>query len=231
MDEQKASPPAPAPFRVPVARRLLRTALRIIFRGIFWLICRVEIHGAKNIPASTGYIVAYNHISLYEPPFILTFWPQQLEALAGADVFHRPAIGPLVRAYKAIPVKRGEYDRYVLDLMMAILDAKKPLAIAPEGTRSHEASLQQARAGVAYMIDRAGVPVLPVGITGTTKNMLRRALKLQRPRLVMNIGQPFTPPPIEGRGEVRRQARQANADLVMRKIAALVPMEYRGYYA
>ena len=61
--------------------------------------------------------------------------------------------------------------------------------------------------------------------------MLRRALKLQRPHLVMNIGEAFLPPPIEGRGEARRQARQANADLVMRKIAELIPEEYRGYYA
>jgi 1-acyl-sn-glycerol-3-phosphate acyltransferase len=217
-------------FRVPLFTHIIRVVLRSIFSVIFRLICRVEIVGKKNIPNS-AYIIAYNHISLFEPPLILTFWPQIPEAVAGADVFERGAIGRLVQAYHAIPVKRGEYDRKVIDTMMAALAEGHPLAIAPEGGRSHETSLRQARAGVAYMIDRAGVPVVPVGITGTTKNMLRRALKLQRPHLIMKIGKPFTPPSIAGRGEVRRAARQENADLVMREIAKLIPKEYHGFYA
>ncbi len=220
-----------AAYRVPLLRRLLRVFLRALFQVIFHIICRIEIIGRENIPESGGYMIAHNHISLYEPPLVLAFWPQMPEAIAGSDVFERPGIGLLVRAYGAIPVRRGEYDRKVIDTMMAALKAGKPLSIAPEGGRSHETSLRQAQAGVAYMIDRAGVPVLPVGITGTTKNMLRRALKGQRPQLLMQIGQPFLPPPIAGKGEERRQARQDNADLVMRKIAELVPEDYRGIYA
>jgi len=220
----------PKIYRVSIITRSVRYVLRFIFRIIFHLICRVEIVGKDNIPADQGYMIAYNHISLFEPPFILTFWPSQPEAVAGSDVFDRPYVGPLVRAYKAIPVKRGEYDRLVLETVFAVLEAGLPLAISPEGSRSQEPGLQQAQAGVAYMIDRASVPVLPVGITGTTKNMLRRALKGQRPHLLMRIGEAFTPPPIVGKGEARRQERQANADLVMRKIAELIPNEYRGYY-
>jgi hypothetical protein len=38
-------------------------------------------------------------------------------------------------------------------------------------------------------------------------------------------------PPIEGKGEARRLARQRNADLLMKHIASLLPLEYRGVYA
>jgi hypothetical protein len=46
----------------------------------------------------------------------------------------------------------------------------------------------------------------------------------------MYIGRPFVVPPLVGRGAERREARQANTDLVMRYIAGLLPEEYRGYY-
>ncbi len=79
-------------------------------------------------------------------------------------------------------------------------------------------------------MDRANVPVLPVGIVGTTDDMLARALRGKRPRLEMSIGKAFRLPEIKGRGADRRKARQKNADEVMLKIAALIPENYRGVY-
>ena len=218
-------------YRVPPWVQWRRSALRGTFRQIFHTLCKIEINGRENIPANGAYIIAHNHISLFEPPLVLAFWPQIPEAIAGADVFERPVQKFFVRAYKAIPVHRGEYDRKVIEVMLDVLDAGKPLMIAPEGGRSHVTALRKAQAGVAYLVDRAKVPVLPVGISGTTEDMLRRALRAKRPKLVMNIGEPFLLPAIEGRGEQRRAARQRNADRVMERIAALIPQDYRGYYA
>ncbi len=224
-------PRQPAPYQVPWWLAWRRAFLRWLFRGIFHILCQIEIEGLENIPSQGSYIVAYNHISLFEPPFVLSFWPEAPEALAGADVFDRPGQKILVRAYKAIPVRRGEYDRKVIEVMMNVLASGLPLVIAPEGGRSHETALRRGQAGVAYLMDRAGVPVLPVGIYGTTDDMLARALRFQRPQLRMKIGQAFTLPPIEGRGEARRAMRQANADRVMQRIAELLPPSYRGVYA
>ncbi|MCL5429530.1 MAG: 1-acyl-sn-glycerol-3-phosphate acyltransferase [Chloroflexi bacterium] len=174
--------------------------------------------------------MAYNHISLFEPPLLLAFWPMFAEAVAGADVFDRPGQKILVRGYGAIPVHRGEYDRRVIQDMLKVLAANRPLMIAPEGGRGHKPGLRQGFAGVAYLMDRARVPVVPVGIAGTSDDLLKRALRGQRPEVHIRIGRPFNLPPIEGSGEQRRAARQANADLVMRHIAAQLPEEYRGPY-
>lgn len=217
-------------YQVPLWLRLQRAILRGLFRPIFHLLCSIQIRGFENLPEDGGYIIAHNHISLFEPPLVLSFWPKAPEAIAGADVFHRPGQKILVRAYHAIPVHRGEYDRQVIETMMRVLAAGKPLVIAPEGGRTHKRALRRARAGVAYLVDRAKVPVVPVGISGTSDDMLKRALRAERPRLVMNIGEAFRLPPIEGRGEERRHARQRNADLVMQRIAVLLPEEYRGAY-
>lgn len=217
-------------FHVPWYARLTRYILRPLFRVLFRLLCRVQIEGCENIPQQGAYIIAHNHISLYEPPFIISFWPFSPEAISGADVFDRPFFKFFVIAFGAIPVHRGEYDRKVIESMLTVLRAGKPLMIAPEGGRSHKPGLRQARAGVAYLMDRAQVPVLPVGIIGSTDDMFSRAIRAQRPQLIMRIGKPFNLPPIEGKGEPRRAARQANADLVMRHIASLLPEGYRGVY-
>lgn len=191
---------------------------------------RVRISGLENIPGEGAYMIAHNHISLFEPPFILALWPVPPEAIAGDDVFYRPGQGLMVRAYGAIPVHRARYDRKVVERMLELLAAGRPLLIAPEGGRSHQPGLQQARPGVAYLMDRAKVPVLPVGVVGSTEDLLKRALRFERPLLEMRIGKPFLLPSITGRGEKRREARQRNADEVMRNIAALLPPEYRGHY-
>jgi hypothetical protein len=69
-----------------------------------------------------------------------------------------------------------------------------------------------------------------VGIVGTSDDTLKEIMRGRRPRLEMNIGKPFMPPPIEGQGAARREARQENADMVMRRIAELIPEAYRGVY-
>jgi 1-acyl-sn-glycerol-3-phosphate acyltransferase len=135
-----------------------------------------------------------------------------------------------VRGYGVIPVHRGEYDRKVILDMLKVLDAGRPLMIAPEGGRSHKPGLRKGFAGVAYLMDRAKVPVLPVGIGGTSDDFGSRAIRGKRPEVHIRIGKPFMLPSVEGSGEERRAARQSNADLVMRHIAALLPEEYWGLY-
>lgn len=219
-----------AGYHIPFGVRAFRAIVAPVFRLIFRILCRVRMEGKENIPKAGPYIIAYNHVSLFEPPLVLAFWPTFPEAVAGADVFDRPGQKILVRGYGAIPVHRGEYDRKVIQDMLRALAANKPLMIAPEGGRSHKPGLRKGFAGVAYLMDQARVPVLPVGVSGTSDDFAKRAFRGKRPEVVIRIGKPFNLPPITGSGGQRRAARQMNADLVMRHIAALLPEEYRGLY-
>ena len=47
----------------------------------------------------------------------------------------------------------------------------------------------------------------------------------------MTMGFPSPLPPVTGRGESRRFARQQNADKIMQHIAELLPPDYHGIYA
>lgn len=218
-------------YHVSLLNRVARRLLRLIFRGLFHVLSQVEITGREHIPESSAYIVATNHISLYEPPLVLAFWPEPIEAVGASEIWERRGQSLLARLYGGIPVQRGSIEREPLRLMVAVLKAGRPLLIMPEGGRSHMPGLRRAFAGIAYVADKVSIPIVPVGITGTTEDYFERAIQGTRPRLEMNIGGSFYLPAVEGNGGIRRQKLRENADLVMQHIARLLPQEYRGVYS
>jgi 1-acyl-sn-glycerol-3-phosphate acyltransferase len=137
----------------------------------------------------------------------------------------------MLKMYSAIPVHRGDYDRALIDKMLALLRAGRPLMIAPEGGRSHVTAMRRAKPGVGFILQKALVPVVPVGLVGTTGDFLKRGLKGQRPGIEIRIGKPIVLPPVPEDPAARRAARQQVADLVMSYIAGLLPEEYRGVYS
>jgi 1-acyl-sn-glycerol-3-phosphate acyltransferase len=218
-------------YRVAWWRRWLSRPLAgIVLRTIFHGLSSVRLDGQENIPYGQAYVVAFNHISTYDPPFVGVFWPEQLEAMGAVDVWNRPGQNILARLWGGIPVHRGDYDRALFDQALGALATGHPMLIAPEGGRSHTPGMRQAKPGLAYLLDESQVPVIPVGIVGATDEFWQLAIHGKRPQIAMYIGRPFVVPPLVGRGAERREARQANTDLVMRYIAGLLPEEYRGYY-
>jgi 1-acyl-sn-glycerol-3-phosphate acyltransferase len=221
----------PDAYKLPAYTRALRAVFRPLFRLIFWTLSRVDIQGLHHVPAEGAYLIAINHVSLFEAPFVLAFWPVAPEAAGAADLWNRPGQSTLARLYGGIPINRGQYDRQVVEVMLAAINAGHPLLLAPEGRRSHTPGMRRGLPGLAYLIDRANVPVVPVGISGATDDFLSRALHGERPSISMHIGAPLRLPAITGKGAQRRAARQRNVDRVMHKIAELLPEEYRGVYA
>ena len=219
------------PYRISRALRVQRWWLKSSIRFLFSVGGRVRLAGIANIPLGTPYVAAINHVSIFDPPLLMVFWPETLEVIGAVDMFEKPVLGQILKGWGTVPVHRGQYDRELMETVLALLRAGHAMLIAPEGSRSHEPAMRRAKPGIAYIVDEARVPVLPVGIVGTTDDIFSRALRFQRPVLEVRIGKPLMLPPIEGRGEARREARQRNADLVMQHIAGLLPPEYRGVYA
>jgi 1-acyl-sn-glycerol-3-phosphate acyltransferase len=219
------------PYLIPFRNQLARVILRTLFRGLFHVLGKVEITGRENIPPKGAYLIAINHISIYDAPFVVAFWPVAPEVAGASDIWERPGQSLLVRLYAGIPVHRGQYDRRLIDDSLAVLQSGRPLLIAPEGGRSHSPGMQRAHPGVAYFMSKAGVPVLPVGVVGNTEDFFSNGIRGKRPMIGMRIGETFNLPPVVGKGAIRREKWQQNADLVMAHIAALLPTDYRGVYA
>lgn len=217
-------------YMVPMHTRLLRHIMRPIFRAIFWSLMKVKRSGMENIPLKGPYIIAINHVSQYDPPFCLAFWPKPPEAAGAVDLWDRPVISTLASLYGGIPVHRGQYDRKLIDTLVSALESGRPVLIAPEGTRSHAPGMNRAMPGIVFLTDRVSAPVIPVGIVGTTDDLLHQAFHFKRPVIEMRIGKPMFLPHLAGRGEQRRKLRQAQVDEIMLKIAELLPPEYQGVY-
>ena len=221
----------PPTYTLPLHVHLLRPILRLGIRTVFYLLSRVRVTGQENVPAKGPYLVAINHVSLFDPPFAVVFWPCMPEVAGAAEVWQRPGQSLLARGYGGIPVHRGEYDRKLIDKMLSALRSGRPLLLAPEGGRSHTLGMRRGQPGMAYLVEQTGVPVIPAAIIGTPDDFLKKCLQGKRPLVEMRIGKPLYLPPVEGKGAVRRAARQRNADLIMLAIAEILPPEYHGVYA
>ena len=218
-------------YRIPLRFKIIRPITKAVFRLIFHVLAQVKVVGRENIPYGKPYVVAMNHVSIFDPPFVAAFWPEQLEIIGAADVFDKPGQGQILKIYGVIPVHRGDYDRVLLTKIIHIIKSGLPLLIAPEGGRSHVPAMRRAKSGVAYIVEQTSAPVMPVGLVGTTEDFWQHAKRGERPALEMRIGKPITLPEITAKGNERHEVRQYNADLVMRHLAGLLPEEYRGVYA
>ena len=218
-------------YKVPSLNRLARCIIRPIFRSLFRVLGHVELNGLENIPRNGAYLVAPNHVSIFDGPFVLAFWPIILEFAGAKEIWERKGQSILAKFYGGIKVHRGNYDRAMIDKSLSCLNSGHPLLIAPEGGRSHEPGLRRANPGVAFLAEKAKVPIIPVGVYGCTEDFFQNGLRGKRQEIGMNIGKPLQLSRIDATGKNRKELRLDNADLVMTHIARLLPQEYRGYYS
>ena len=219
----------PNTYRVKIGNRVGRFVLRTIGRyGLYATLARPVLNGMENVPPPSGYIIAFNHLSIFDPPFLICHWPYPPEWIGAAEVFEEKGKKIFAHMYGGIPLDRDQYDRQAMEKAVNVLKSGFPLMVAPEMRITRQPGMRQARTGVSYLAHRSGVPILPVGITGTPSSFMQEVVKLKRPKLSLNVGHLIHLPAL---GENRKADMQRNADLVMAHIASLLPEEYRGYYA
>ena len=118
-------------------------------------------------------------------------------------------------------------DRHALRAALKVLKEGGAVGLAPEGTRSKVGQLQQAKDGAAYLASRTGATIVLAAVTGT-ENMLSDLKRLRRGRIKVVIGEPFKLPSFQG--VARGSLLATYTELIMCRLAALLPESYRGYY-
>jgi 1-acyl-sn-glycerol-3-phosphate acyltransferase len=203
-------------------------AARALGRFCFNVFGRIEVIGLENVPPYGPLIVVANHISYNDPPALAVALPRVLSSLGKIELFSNPVKKAIMRASRVYPVDRSANGVDAIRAALDLLAQDQALVIFPEGRISPHRAMQAAKAGAAYLAIKSQAPILPVGITGTEKFPPRRMLFPFR-RFRVNIGQPFTPPVLEGR--IGREATNGVLDMIMFRIAVLLPEEYQGVYA
>ncbi len=197
--------------------------MQMLLRGI----ARWRVEGRGNVPPRGPLIVVSNHSSNVDPPLVGASLPRLVHFLAKPGLFEPVLFRPFIRAYGAVPAYRRSGYPAGFERALELLQQDKVLGIFPEGSRN-KGQLKRAMPGVALVALRSGAPILPVAITGTEQVRHLRRL-FTRPKITVRIGEPFSLPLVEGR--VGKAQLTSMTDLIMERVAALLPDSYRGYYA
>jgi 1-acyl-sn-glycerol-3-phosphate acyltransferase len=199
-------------------------------------VTRVGIEGeASAIPRTGPVILAANHISNADP-VIVGAWltpllGRRIHWLGKREMFDWPVVGWMARNGGVVPVDRASADVEAFRVAQRVLAAGQVLMVFPEGTRSPTAELQTPKDGLAMLALRTDATIVPIGVSNTDR-VWRRGSFLPRPggHATMRIGEPFKLGDVLPAGLVRKSAKTAATDVIMRRIAALLDPRHRGRY-
>ena len=209
----------------------MRNFLRRLIRSILDLIAKIEIHGYENLPQSSAYVIATNHLGILDSAMLYY-------ALDRWDVFipvaekweQNPLFSFLSKYFNLIFIDRFNPDLKGLRKIIKLMEDGNILVIAPEGTRSRSATMAEGKPGVSYLAAKLNRPVVPVGLAGTEDKVIVDNLKhLRRSHILIHAGKSFSLPPLPAKE--RDAALKQFTDDIMCHIAALLPGKYRGVYA
>ncbi len=201
-------------------------AIRWLSNTVFSAGARVHVEGQNNLPKEGGYIIAVNHLSLADVPLVLTIMPRPVILLAADWLRESAATRWLLQGLgRSIFVRRGEGDGEAVQSALTVLRTGGIIGLSPEGTRSKSGTLEHTQLGMAYLAMVAEVPIVPIASWGHER--LWEAWRgLKRPEVNIRVGAPIQ----LIASDVSAAALRRQTDLVMRELAALLPLEYRGVY-
>jgi 1-acyl-sn-glycerol-3-phosphate acyltransferase len=195
-------------------------------KALLITLTRWRVEGKENVPRKGPLIVVSNHMTYVDPPLLGASVPRRITFMAKQELFRPSLMGLVVRAYGAFPVRRDRLDREALRHALEILNHGKVLGMFPEGKRSFSHKLQEIQPGTAFIAARSGVPIVPVGISGSEQVRGIRFI-VRRPSIIVRIGRPFNLPSSEDIRPNRSKLGQY-ANLITERIAELLPPNYRG---
>ncbi|MDA1349634.1 MAG: lysophospholipid acyltransferase family protein [Chloroflexi bacterium] len=183
--------------------------------------------GVEHVPPMGPLIVVANHQSNIDPPLLASSLPRRIRFLAKDTLFGGPVTSWFLRSYGAFPLNREGADVRAFRWALNELQRGQVLALFPEGTRSPGA-MRKAQSGVVQLALKSQASLLPVGITGTEG--VGHWLRVLNPTgtIRVRIGTAFSLPPIDGRPTT--EVLDSMTDMVMRRVAALLPESYHGVY-
>jgi 1-acyl-sn-glycerol-3-phosphate acyltransferase len=167
---------------------MYRTAIRCV-RLVVWLAgVRMDIQGLERIPRDRAVVFMPNHQGNADPPALFAVLPPML-ALAKKELFSIPILGRAMRMRGFIPVDRKNRERAVQAVEEAVVKLKDGYSFIafPEGTRSRDGRLQPFKKGVFVMAIKAGVPVVPVSVSGSSKIMQKGSPAIRPGRMRITV--------------------------------------------
>jgi 1-acyl-sn-glycerol-3-phosphate acyltransferase len=182
----------------------------------------LKVYGRDNVPDEGGALMISNHQSYLDPAALGAQLRRPMSYLAKADLWKNKAFGWLISHLYAFPVQQGKGDKGAIIETITRLQEGHLLNIFPEGSRTETGELLPIQRGVALVIRKAKVPVIPAVIDGSFRAWPKgRLLPGSHPVRVL-IGKPIRMDHLDGKeivAEVDRLFRQLLVELRAREAA------------
>ncbi len=159
---------------------------RAICAAITLFLFRFKTTGKENIPPKGGFLIASNHTSYLDPVMVGVACPRRLNYMARHDLFNNPLFATILKACCVFPVKRNSADSDALKRAMRHLKNGEGLLLFPEGGRQSDVHRSKPEAGIGFLAAKAGVPVIPVFVSGTDRALPRYA-RFIRPAVKISV--------------------------------------------
>lgn len=178
---------------------------------------RLRVEREVALGARRSYVVMANHQSMFDIPALIATLPGQTRFLAKRELFKIPIFGWALWAGGFVPVERGDRSRSrgTLDAARDRLRRGLSLLIFPEETRSRDGRLLPFKSGGFLLAAKAGVPVVPVGISGTRLVQPKGRYTMTPGEVTLRYGAPI------GVADEGARAKRAQVQAVRAEIARL----------
>ena len=170
------------------------------FRAIFqWITCNLvyglyyriafnlKIEGRENVPKKGFFIVASNHTSAIDPFLVIYATGRPLAYMAKVELFQNKIARFFLNLLGAFAVDRNKLSVSTIKTVIGLKQTNWCLGIFPQGTREKDGNMDKINKGFASFAKTLKCDILPVSITGMTKEQR----KLFRGKMKVRIGKPI----------------------------------------
>lgn len=180
----------------------VRDRVRLRWRSVWWLghvlltmLYGYRAYGRARVPKQGGCLLVANHQSFLDPIAVgmgvtrrETFFLGRSTLMSGIPGWDR-----FLLMLNCIPLDTSKGDISALRGAVQLAKDGAAVVIFPEGSRTFDGALQPFQPGVALLLKRAKVPVVPVAVEGAFEAYPRTTLlpKFFGARLAVVYGEPI----------------------------------------
>ena len=139
---------------------------RPIFGGLVRTFAPLRAYGRDRVPAHGPVVLCFNHFSWLDPWAIGSVCPRTIYYVAKQEAHDNALIGPFIRFFGTLSIRRGESDREAIRVMREVVRRGDALGMFPEGTRQAREP-GPVRPGAAMIAVQEQVPVVCGAIHGS----------------------------------------------------------------
>jgi 1-acyl-sn-glycerol-3-phosphate acyltransferase len=174
---------------------------------------RVDVDGLENVPRDRPCVYMSNHQSVFDIAAIVATLPVSWNFVAKRELTWIPFFGWALALGHQIIVDRRNREASVRSLARAAerVRAGANVIIFPEGTRSPDASIREFKSGGFHLAIQAGVPIVPVAVSGSWRVARKGSLRIDSGRVLVRYGKPIPTAGlgVDDRVALKRRVREA----------------------